>query len=100
MTGLSEAFAHATERAGVKPRCRQCTFWVCDQPQQFSYGFCHRLPPQTIKHVHIRGAKFGNDGGEVTITDTNNPAWPNTNEDDWCGEFSVRSMPLPDRVTK
>lgn len=79
-------------------QCRGCRFWQCEIPEQYTYGFCHRMPPQTTKHIQIKGAKFGNDGGEVLITDTNNPAWPNTREDDWCGEWVQRTEPLPERT--
>lgn len=77
--------------------CRGCRWWQCDIPEQYKFGFCHRLPPTTTKHVTVKGARFGNDGGEVSIIDTNNPAWPNTSEDDWCGEWAGRDTPLPER---
>lgn len=78
--------------------CRGCRWWQCDIPEQYKFGFCHRLPPTTTKHVTVKGARFGNDGcSEVSIIDTNNPAWPNTSEDDWCGEWAGRDTPLPER---
>ena len=84
-----------TEWAG---KCRGCKWWECELPEQYTFGFCHRHPPQTEKHVAVKNARFG-EGGELTITDTRQPAWPNTAETDWCGEWAERHAPLPQRLS-
>lgn len=72
-------------------RCRECKFWQCDNPEQYIYGDCHRRAPLTEKHVTAKSARWGGEGlAELTITDTRRPAWPNTHEDDWCGEFEKK----------
>lgn len=74
--------------------CRGCKYWQCDAPGQYVFGFCKRYPPDTQVHIATKRADYGQ-GIEVTINDTAIPKCPNTKEDDWCGEWSARSSPLP-----
>ena len=68
--------------------CKNCIFWTIDE-QQYVYGMCHRYPPSPDLSVSMKPAVYGN-GGEINIHRRADPVYPNTNEADWCGEFSER----------
>jgi hypothetical protein len=67
--------------------CKACTFWVKDEPGHI-YGTCRRMPPQGRLAVDIKPAGYGGDGAHtVSVTRFPHADWPNTHEEDWCGEY-------------
>lgn len=70
--------------------CKTCRFWHKAE-EQYVFGDCHRYPPVTGFTFDIRPGKWG-EGGSATIS--RNPArteYPNTNQDEWCGEWRVEN---------
>ncbi len=70
----------------AKPSCADCTFWERWGSER---GGCHRLPPST--DFEVSGREVSYQRVQVTITKSHNPIWPNTAQDDWCGEFTPSS---------
>lgn len=67
--------------------CETCKHWFKGEPQ-FTYGYCKRFPPQPGFQFNVRPGKWG-EGGEATITRTPGATeYPNTKNDDWCGEHA------------
>jgi hypothetical protein len=69
--------------------CKDCKFWDKSEPG-YIYGDCHRRAPGTDLSVTARPSGTY-ERVEVTITSTHRPRWPNTHQDDWCGEFEPKS---------
>ena len=67
-------------------KCGECIFWERWGTER---GGCHRLPPHTDFEVSGREVQF--ERLQITITKSHNPIWPNTAQDDWCGEFKPKS---------
>lgn len=57
------------ETSTIEPECKLCEFWV-RKTAKSDIGFCHRYPPVPTDH---RGTSW----------------WPQTSEDESCGEFRV-----------
>jgi len=68
--------------------CKDCRFWHKAEAQ-YIYGDCHRYPPQPDISVSMKPARYG-EGGEVSMMRRAQPIYPNTHEDDWCGECATR----------
>ncbi len=56
-------------------QCSLCRFWLNWDSEMTNLGECHRFPP--------RVAASPADGDESA----NQPRWPLTAPDEWCGEF-------------
>lgn len=67
----------------MSSKCADCQFWERWGTER---GGCHRMPP--ITGFRVEGAQNQYQSVQVTITTSHNPIWPNTNQSDWCGEFS------------
>lgn len=62
-------------------RCKNCRFWKCNGANDEDYGLCRiRAPSTTSGYERTPSIKRF-----VTIT-----AWPETECDDWCGEFQPK----------
>lgn len=72
--------------------CKTCRFWLLHEPQHI-YGDCHRMPPLNTLSAHARPVDY--DRVQVTITSERHAAWPNTNQDDWCGEWQMQGVLVP-----
>lgn len=81
-----------TFRAEVAP-CSTCRFWDREQ-QQFTFGFCRRWPPRAGMWVTARPAG-SYDRVEISIQTNSQPEWPNTRQDDGCGEHATRTGAAP-----
>lgn len=74
--------------------CETCRFWLKGEPQ-FIYGDCRRMPPQGRLAVDIKPASYGEKVMNVSITRFPHADWPNTHQDDWCGEHQPKDAPHP-----
>ena len=62
-------------------KCVSCKFWEEDS-EKSSYGYCHRYAPKPAPRSEIVHRVEG---------DTSmNTFWPQTREEDWCGEWSAQ----------
>jgi hypothetical protein len=63
--------------SGLPVTCDKCRFWDCyadTKANEFGFGYCHR---------HAPVACIGKD----VFGDSENIVWPQTRDNDWCGEF-------------
>lgn len=58
----------------MKPACKDCHFW--ERNDEEGNGCCCRFPPVPILHTDEKCARA---------------VWPETEPEDWCGEFSPSS---------
>ena len=55
-------------------KCEDCKWWVRDHKSK-DWGSCHRMPPW-----------FQDPESKAEVSEAA-AYWPNTIDDDWCGEF-------------
>ena len=72
--------------------CETCRFWDKQQPQH-TYANCRRLPPRAAWGVSAQ-ARGSYETPIINIYTRSEPEWPNTNENDWCGEHQPKE-PTP-----
>lgn len=65
-----------------EPTCASCRFWL--RWRESSSGACRRFPPQFQV-----GTSYNRDIEASEVDST--AAFPNTDDDDWCGEFQVKA---------
>lgn len=71
----------ATGGCSARPACSTCRFWHTDEPDD-EEGICRRNPP------HVAGGSFGFTNQLFgLIWRSSGTEWPETNKDDWCGEY-------------
>ena len=67
--------------SGQRAQCRSCQFWEqYKEPQGTmpAWGFCLRYPPVPV---------FRPDSHSGLTLSSVTPEWPETRENEWCGEF-------------
>lgn len=68
--------------------CQECWFWV---RVERDHGLCRRHAPKAF--VVQRGA--GPETDDSSVTGPNWAGWPETCEDDWCGEWRGKPVAEP-----
>lgn len=67
--------------------CATCRWW--DRLQEgHTYGDCRRMPP--LNTFYAAGRQTSADRVEVNLMTDRRASWPNTSQDDWCGEHRQR----------
>jgi len=69
--------------------CSTCRWWDKKEPGH-TYADCHRMPPQSRLSVDIQREPFG-EQYKVAITRFPHADWPNTHQDNFCGEWSAKT---------
>ncbi len=72
----------------MKENCETCRFWDGSSPDATGWGMCRRNPPTHVSHEILDGGGIANVG-----------FWPDTEDDDWCGEFQEK-IELRPKATK
>ena len=72
----------------MSSKCADCKFW---ERWGTEFGGCRRLPPQVDFNFDAREAPYQK--LQITITRSHKPVWPNTSQDDWCGELQPHPLP-------
>lgn len=68
-------------------KCSTCKWWNKTEPGH-TYADCRRQPPQFNFNVNVKRSRYGDNQDEITVSRFPNAQWPNTNENDWCGEYA------------
>lgn len=66
-------------------KCKDCKFWL-DLQQDDRYGVCHRHAPSP--QVKLKNRPIN---GITGLTDATT-YWPETLENEWCGEFQEAKL--------
>jgi hypothetical protein len=74
---------------GRAERCERCKFWDAEEPDDPDnrLGYCNRFPPPLTLSVALRMTH------EQVLADPQaayTGVWPETERNDWCGEFAPR----------
>lgn len=65
--------------------CSSCRWWDKKHPSH-TYADCRRLPPRNT--LSVSGRDVGG-RAQITLDVHSHASWPNTADDDWCGEHSA-----------
>jgi hypothetical protein len=69
--------------------CKDCKFWRGDP--KTGIGKCHRYPPKGGTHVYSTDSWEGDMDG---VSSSAYWSFPETDSDDWCGEFKEKGSNL------
>ncbi len=73
-------------------KCATCRFWLAVRQVYDGnaevFGVCRRYPPGGLSTYVLQMLALGR---AAELTPVSEAHWPNTSEEDWCGEYSPRS---------